>query len=200
MFRGDLQGRLGTKPASRSAMTTRAHLTMLALTSLPLAACLASHPAPTLSVEASLSSVTLAQDCASGLAQERLDCSGGSYACGGSCSQSSLQIHLEAGAVGEEVPFEIVSVRVLDSDVNLVGSLSARNPRVFSGDGYAGWDQTLAPAETLDVTYDTTAPDWNASGARLGWGETYDVEVVVRIDGVERTLSAEAMREPEIVT
>ena len=111
-----------------------------------------------------------------------------------------LQIYFEVGAFGEEVLFEIVLVRVLDSDVNLVGALSARNPRVFSGDTYAAWDQTLAPSETLDVTYDTTAPDWYASGARLGWGETYDVEVVVRIDGVDRTLSARAMREPEIVT
>jgi hypothetical protein len=187
----------------RRSMSHRVLFTALALSALPLTACLATHQTESLSVEATLSSVTLAQDCATqgepGGAFAG-DCAEDSDSCGGWCTQSSLQIHLVAGAEGEEVPFEIVSVRVVDSESHLVGALSTRNARVFADDGYASWDQTIAPSETLDVTYDTTAPDWYASGARLGWGETYDVEVVVRIDGVERTLHGQAMREPEIVT
>lgn len=187
-------------------MSHRVLFTALALTALPLSACLASHSTESLAVEASLSSVTLAQDCATGAARAEPggafagDCAEGADSCGSWCTQSSLQIHLVASAEGEEVPFEIVSVRVLDSESHLVGALSTRNARVFADDGYTSWDQTIAPSEALDVTYDTSAPDWYASGARLGWGETYDVEVVVRIDGVERTLRGQAMREPEIVT
>lgn len=184
-------------------MSHRVLFTALALSALPLTACLATHQTESLSVEASLSSVTLAQDCAArgepGGAFAG-DCAEGADSCGSWCTQSSLQIHLVASAEGEEVPFEIVSVRVVDAEAHLVGALTSRNPRVFADDGYTSWDETLAPGETLDVTYDTTAPDWYASGARLGWGETFDVEVVVRIDGVERTLRGEAMREPEIVT
>jgi hypothetical protein len=185
-------------------MTHRILFAALALTALPLTACLAAHQTESLSVEASLSSVTLAQDCAPPSAERggafAGDCAEGSESCGGWCTQSSLQIHLVASDEGEEVPFEIVSVRVLDSEAHLVGALSTRNARLFADDGYTTWDETIAPSETLDVTYDTSAPDWYASGARLGWGETYDVEVVVRIDGVERTLRGQAMREPEIVT
>ena len=184
-------------------MSHRVLFAALALSALPLTACLATHQTESLSVEATLSSVTLAQDCAvrgePGGAFAG-DCAEGADSCGSWCTQSSLQIHLVASADGEEVPFEAVSVRVTDSESHLVGALSTRNARVFADDGYASWDQTIAPGETLDVTYDTTAPDWYASGARLGGGETYDVEVVVRIDGVERTLRGEAMREPEIVT
>jgi hypothetical protein len=181
-------------------MSHRVLFAALALSALPLSACLASHSTESLAVEASLSSVTLAQDCAPEAGLARADCAEGADSCGSWCTQSSLQIHLVASAEGEEVPFEIVSVRVLDAESHLVGALSTRNARVFADDGYTSWDQTIAPSETLDVTYDTSAPDWYASGARLGWGETYDVEVVVRIDGVERTLRGQAMREPEIVT
>jgi hypothetical protein len=180
-------------------------LAALALATTPLAAgCVAHHGPAALTVEASIASVTLAQDCP---AAERgapgligADCEAGADDCG-FCQQSSLQLHLEAIGEGAEVPFEIVSIRVTDPEAVLVGTLDARNPRVFEADGYAAWDETLAPGDDLDVSYDTTAPDWyGTSGARFGWGTVYRVEVVVRIDGVERTLSADAMREPEIVT
>lgn len=185
-------------------MTSRALLAALALTSLPaLSGCLAAHTTEALAVEASISSVTLAQDCASAGAPEpgfAGDCAEGSDSCGGWCQQSSLQLHLVASGEGAEVPFEIVTVRVLDPDGDLVSTLTSRSPRTFGDDGYLAWDETIAPAETLDVAYDTTAPDWSAPGARLDWGTVYRVEVVIRIDGVARTLSADAMREPEIVT
>lgn len=180
-------------------------LSALALASLPLASagCVAHHSTEALAVEASIASVTLAQDCPAERGGAGLiggDCAEGADACG-FCQQSSLQLHLAAIGDGAEVPFEIVSIRVLDPDAVLVGSLSSRNPRTFEADGYVAWDETLAPGDDLDVTYDTTAPDWyGTSGARLGWGTVYRVEVVVRIDGVERTLVGEAMREPEIVT
>jgi len=187
-------------------MTTRTLLAALALTTLPgLSACLAAHSTEALAVEASISSVTLAQDCPSagaGAPEPGFagDCAEGADGCGSWCQQSSLQLHLVASADGAEVPFEIVTVRVFDDAGALVSPLTTRNPRTFGDDGYAEWDQTIAPSETLDVAYDTTAPEWSSASSRLGWGTVYRVEVVIRIDGVERTLSADAMREPEIVT
>ncbi|MBN8613092.1 MAG: hypothetical protein J0L92_21050 [Deltaproteobacteria bacterium] len=174
---------------------------LLPLMVLPLAACLATHSTESLEVDVSIASVSLADDCGSAglIGGERCDSSG---PCPDLCQQSSLQLHIEASAEGSEVPFEIVSVRVIDPETGGSSSLTARNPRVFV-DGYTAWDETIAPSDALDVSYDTSAPDWGAiheSADSFGWGQTYDVEVRVRVDGVERTLTAEAMREPEIAT
>ncbi len=188
-------------------MSTRSLLSSLLVSSVSASSilvggCLATHSTEALEVEVSLASVTLAQDCPTGAAEPGFagDCAEDSDGCGGWCEQSSLQLRITATADGTEVPFEIVSVRVTDPDAALVGSLTTRNPRVFTVDSYTAWDETIAPSDDLSVTYDTTAPDWYASGARLAWGTVYEVEVVVRVDGVERTLRGEAMREPEIVT
>jgi len=174
--------------------------TALALSALPLSACLATHSTAALEVDASIASVTLAEDCGMGaglIGGERCDSSGD---CPSLCQQSSLQLRLVASAEGAEVPFEIVSVRVIDPESGAATSITASNPRTFA-DGYIAWDETIAPAESLSVSYDTTAPSWGALGAEsFGWGHVYHVEVVVRIDGIERTLGAEAMREPEIAT
>lgn len=189
-------------------MSTRTLLSTLVVSSVSAASllsggCLATHSTEALEVDVTLASVTLAQDCAPAGAGEpgiAGDCAEDSDSCGGWCQQSSLQLHITATADGTEVPFEIVSVRVTDPDAALVGSLTTRSPRVFTEDSYTPWDETIAPSDDLSVTYDTSAPDWYASGARLAWGTVYEVEVVVRVDGVERTLHGEAMREPEIVT
>ncbi|MBN8613091.1 MAG: hypothetical protein J0L92_21045 [Deltaproteobacteria bacterium] len=190
-------------------MSTRSLLSTLVVSSVSassilLGGCLATHSTEALDVDVTLASVTLAQDCApEGAGEPGIagDCAeDAADGCGGWCTQSTLQLHITASAEGTEVPFEIVSVRVTDSDAALVGSLTTRNPRVFTEDSYSPWDQTIAPSDDLSVTYDTSAPDWYASGARYGWGTVYHVEVVVRVDGVERTLQGEAMREPEIVT
>lgn len=179
-------------------MSSRTFLSTLSLLALPLAACVAAHSGSALEVDASIASVTLAQDCPAPEAAWEADCAEG-FDCNW-CTQSSLQLRITASDAGNEVPFEIVSIRLHDADSGFDTTIAARNPRTFDGEVYNAWDQTIAPGESLDVSYDTTAPDWSGSGARLGWGVTYEVEVVVRIDGVERTLRAEAMREPEIVT
>ncbi len=180
----------------------RTLLCAAALFALPLSACLATHSTEALEVDASIASVTLGEDCGMGaglIGGERCDSEG---PCPSLCQQSSVQLRLVAGAEGAEVPFEIVSIRVIDPESGSATSITARNPRVFV-DGYAAWDETIAPAESLSVSYETTSPSWGALGGgadSFGWGHVYRVEMVVRIDGVERTLRADAMREPEIAT
>lgn len=181
----------------------RAHIVTTVLTgsALALAGCLASHSTESLEVTVEIASVTLGDDCGSAglIGGERCEADA---ECPSLCQQSSLQLRIEASAEGAEVPFEIVSIRVIDRDSGGSSGLTARNPRVFS-DGYSSWDETIAPGDALSVSYETSSPDWGAIDGRadsFGWGEIYDVEVRVRVDGVERTLTAEAMREPEIAT
>ncbi len=175
----------------------RASTTALALlVTLTAGACLA-HTRESLSVEVSIASVTLGEDCAADGITDG-DCAG---ECPSLCQQSSLQLRIAASGEGSVVPFEIVSIRVVDPESGSATTIASRNPRSFV-DGYIAWDETIAPGDLLDVSYETTAPDWSALTSRsgFGWGTVYRVEMVVLVDGVERTLMADAMREPEIDT
>jgi hypothetical protein len=170
-----------------------------------LSGCTAVHTPSALEVDASLSSVTLADDCASeptGIVAPDADCRGFAEDGCGFCRQTGLQIHFTAAGTGDEVPVEIVSVSLLSEDGAFLESLSARNPRTFGEEGYIAWDETIAPAEDLHVAYDATSPNWSTVEAPEGrYGTRYRVQVVVRIDGVERTLElSPVMREAEIVT
>src|SRR5690349_20919325 len=104
--------------------------------------CTSAHtPSSTLEVEASLSSVTLADDCASeGEPRDGTgivaDCAGFAEDCG-YCQQTGLQLRFTAAGTGEEVPVEILSVSLLSEDGAFLTNLSARNPRTFGEERYA---------------------------------------------------------------
>ena len=184
-----------------------------ALLALPflLPACTASHSGTSsLEVDASIASVTLGEACgepAGAPARDDApgliggDCEVGG--CGG-CQETALQIALEAGSGDMDVPFEVLSVRLLDMDGREVDTLEALQARVFTDEGYVSWDERVAPSSSLSVRYVTSAPDWQRIGEGDAWstfGMRFRVRVRVRIDGEERTLDfSPAMREPEIVT
>lgn len=173
-----------------------------------LAACLSTHePEPgTLDVEASIASVTLADDCATagepGPGLWAGDCA--EDGCPSFCQQTAVRLTLDAAAEGETVPFEVVSIRLLTMDGALADELSPHDAQLFVDGAYVGWDEQIAPGQSLHVTYDTSAPDWTTIGGGNSWathGMEFRVEMVVRIDGVEQTLEfSPAMREAEIVT
>ncbi len=179
----------------------------LALPVSMLSGCTAYHTPSTLEVEASLSSVTLADDCSgeptdgTGLIAPDADCAIGATDCG-FCQQTGLQLRFTAAGTGEDVPVEIISVALLSADGAFLENLTARNPRTFGDEGYVAWDETIAPAEDLHVAYDASSPTWSVVESPEGrWGTRYRVQVVVRIDGQDRMLElSPVMREAEIVT
>ena len=166
-----------------------------------LTACVGTHVPSALTVEASIASVTLADDCPPAAARPEADCEPGLVGGCGFCQQSSIQLHLTAGAEGTEVPFELVSIRVFDADGAPV-ALTVRNPREFALGEYRVWDERIAPSDDLSVTYDTSSLDGSLAAFYDPSGRLalLHVVVVVRIDGVDRTLEADASREPEIAT
>lgn len=181
--------------------TRRTFLAATSCLALGLTACLGTHTPSALEVEASIASVTLADDCPSAEARPEGDCAPGLIGGCGFCQQSSIQFRLTAGAEGTEVPFELVSIRVFDADGEPI-ALSARNPREFAAGEYRVWDERIAPRDDLSVTYDTSSLDGSSAAFYDPSGRLalLHVVVVVRIDGVERTLEADASREPEIAT
>ncbi len=181
-------------------------LVSLALLALP--GCYASGEVvatPELLVSAEISSVTLGEDCATTGIAEPGDCDGDG--CGSWCAQTAVRLHLEADAVGETVPFEVLSVRLFDlTDGREVDALTTRTPQYFRDDRMMPWGETVAPGDVLDVTYPTDAPDWSSIGSESGgehrtYGMRFRVLMRIRVSGVERTIEFEpAMREALIVT
>lgn len=192
----------------------RSLLCALALAAAPaVAGCTTSHGEPSLTVEAELAGATLAEDCAGegdrrgapGIAGDCAEEPGFADGCGSFCSQTSMQLSIDASTDGDSaVPFEVLAIRVRSMDGALLDELDPRTARLFVDGEYATWDEQIAPGAHLQVSYDTSAPDWTAIGNGNEWstyGMSFRVEMVVRIDGVERTIEfAPASREAEIVT
>lgn len=102
------------------------------------------------------------------------------------------------------MPVEVLEVRLYRNGAR-VDSLAARNAQVFDGEAYVGWNERIGAGDSLDVSYDLTAPDWERIGDGDPWstyGMSFRVEVDVRIDGERVTLDSmlTVSREPEVVT
>ncbi len=154
---------------------------------------------------------SLAGDCAPASPPTNVDGGSGKAApggCGGTsyCQTSNVQIAFNAGTGSQSAKVEVVSVTLLDSaSGNVLDTLKPSHPQVWSGNGYATWDETIKPAGDLKASYDLSAPAWSklsASNSRLSSRETkYKVHVTLRIDGVEITLeSTDLSREPAVAT
>jgi hypothetical protein len=178
--------------------------------------CTASHEGgSSLDVEAAIASVTLGDACGGAGGARRPppadgepsadiigDCEDGGF-CGG-CRSTSIQLAIDAGAGDLDVPFEVISIELLDMDRRVLDTLDPTEASLYTDDGFVSWDERVAPNDSLSVRYETTSPDWASIGDGNAWstyGVPYRIRMRVRIDGEERTLDfSPAMREPEIVT
>lgn len=155
-------------------------------------------------VEASLSSVTLANDCGGGAAEAKDAAAPGACLaespCPSLCRQSSMQLAFASSSLSD-TNIEIRAVRLIEpSTKKVLQTLSSRSPQQWSGDAYIFWNEILPAGQGLKATYKLSAPSYHwASDARFGL-QKFIVEVDVAIDGEVRTLQGEATREPEVAT
>lgn len=185
---------------------------LLAGASFTLASCMSHGRETMLDVDAEVASVTLGDDCAQngerGAGPPADEDFAGACAedapCPGWCTQTGVRLSVRAAETGEDVPFEVLRVRMYTMDGQLVEELDGRNPRRFTEEGYVDWDEMVFPGADLSVSYDLNAPNWEEIGNGNAWetyGMSFRIEVDVRIDGVEQTLEFDpATREPEVVT
>lgn len=162
-----------------------------------------------LTVNASLSAVSLAEDCPVAKSPSAGDSAGACATdtpCTSLCQQSNLQIDLASDAGGTAaVAIEITRVRMFASGGDsALGELSFRDPEHWIGSsGYAAWNATLKPASSEKASWKLSAPDWGTlDSARLsGPQAVYRIEVSIKIDGEERTLMLDGVtREPLVST
>jgi hypothetical protein len=117
-----------------------------------------------------------------------------------------MQLSFVAKGTGPAAKVSVLSVRLLKaSDASELSTLQSREPETWSGGKYGAWDESVAPGATVNASYKLSAPDWSTISGGKQWSsysEKYLLEVVLTIDGVQRTLrsSAEIYREPSVVT
>ncbi len=103
------------------------------------------------------------------------------------CEQSSIQLAIVAPQGAEPAAVAVKSVEVFLESGEAIGTLEARAPSVWSdAEGYMPWDQKIAPAQDLSVSYAVSQPDWSKVDDR--WDQTYTVKAVVSIAGEDRAL------------
>lgn len=167
-----------------------------------------------LTVSATIVAVTLGDDCPSAgapslCAAPEEDSSGtkkpsGDAApggCGSTCQQSNVQLSFSTTAGTGNAKIEVVSVTLHDaSSGSLVDTLTAREPRAWTGSSYASWDQSLKPASETKASYYLTAPSWGTVGS--SYSQKFKLRVTVRIDGqASITLESQILnREPAVAT
>ena len=169
-------------------------------------------PSSNLEVKATLTAATLGEDCgeAKGSAGISADCApspdGGS--CGGTsfCQQSNMQFTFAVSGSTGSAKVQIVSAKLfVKGEADPFDTLDSREPQVFTSNAYAAWDEVLVPGPEVKASYKLSAPDWNAlskrsSGTSL-YSQEYELEVVISIDGVKRTMRISALyREAQVAT
>lgn len=114
------------------------------------------------------------------------------------CMQSSMQIAI-TGQGESSSKFAIQEVRLLGPKGAVLGTIKTRGASIWKDNGYAAWDQVIAPSTDVKASYKLTLSDWSAIEKKLGtgsYGAIYMLEADVEIDGVTKTIrSGQVSRE-----
>lgn len=122
------------------------------------------------------------------------------------CEQTSMQLSVSSPVGFAETTLRVKKVQVFDENGKLVGTLTPRTPTVWgSASGtYLPWDEKVASAATLSVSYALSAPDWSKTKDR--WNKTFTVKAVVTVGGADQKLErdvfvvSETHLPPDVVT
>ncbi len=142
-----------------------------------------SSPTSGLLISATIKRVVLAYGC-NGF--------GGAYVC-----QSSLDIRFTAAAgPGQSARVRIATVELLDATSGKeLGALTLGKPQVRTGADFGPWDETVAPAQTVDAHVDLSSPAW-ADFESSGITDTppgarsYNVRVSLSVDGLDAVVES----------
>jgi len=156
-------------------------------------------PITAIEVDAVISGATLGDDCPESGVDGDID-SGACPAdapCPSFCQQSNVQLAITTSEGGGVVTWQVMRVTLHDSETGEeLQELAPRDPRVWSeSDGYGEWDELLPAPSELSTSYDLQAPDWNDLQSRSSdfWSRSYQIQMLVEVGGVERTLVSSAV-------
>jgi hypothetical protein len=103
------------------------------------------------------------------------------------CEQTSMQLAVTGAPTGDPTKISVKKVELYDDKGTLIGELTSRNPTVWAQTGtYGPWDQMVAPAQALSVSYALSAPDWRKAGKR--YDRNYTLKAVLTIGSSDRSV------------
>lgn len=103
------------------------------------------------------------------------------------CEQTSMQLSVFSPAGLAATDLKVKKVELYDETGKLAGVLTPRTPTLWSASGaYVAWDEKIAPASTLQVSYELSAPDWSKVKER--WNKSFTVKAVVTVGGADQKL------------
>jgi hypothetical protein len=103
------------------------------------------------------------------------------------CEQTSMQLSVAASSDGKPTKLTIKKVEMFDDTGASLGELAASTPTFWSKNGmYESWDQMVAPASQLSVSYVLEQPDWNRIQNR--WNRTFRLKVTVTIGSADQSM------------
>lgn len=100
------------------------------------------------------------------------------------CTQSTVQLTI-AHDGKETLPFEVKAMRLTQAGQGgVLASVPYRGPQrwVDSGSRYEPWDEKLAAATELKVSYKLGEPDWSLVSKAIGSDDTYGKRYVLEVD------------------
>lgn len=100
------------------------------------------------------------------------------------CTQSAVQLTLSHDGKDTQ-PFEIKAMRLTQAGQGgVLASVPFRSPSrwIVDGNRYDAWDQKLAPATELKVSYKLGEPDWSLVAKTLGNDDTFGKRYVLEVD------------------
>lgn len=153
-------------------------------------------PAPTpapAAVTVAITAVSLAGDCGQPAADSRAEQKRASEQDSDraqqrkACEQTSMQLSVTGAAGTQPIQIRVKRVELFDDKGALIGELTPRTPTVWSQDGtYRPWDQLVAPAQALSVSYALSEPRWGAVTER--WNRTYVLRAVITVGATDQTV------------
>jgi len=160
-------------------------------------------PSPT--IVATIASVQLQEDCPDAVPSTPSAMSAPADRAAGPapCTQSRIQISLEADAVGQ-AQVSLTAVRLLSADGTLLSSIPSRAPSLWSDNGYTPWDQVVPQGTAIQASYKIAPPDWSVVEATLGtgsFGTSFIIEAEISLGGKTLTVRSNPFtrQQPEAV-
>lgn len=114
------------------------------------------------------------------------------------CEQTSMQLAVISKG-GAPTQLHVKKVELFDPSGASLGELVASKPTRWSDKStYDAWDETIAPDQTLSVSYVLAQPNWDSVKDR--WNKTYTVKAVVTVGSGDQAVQAEVeVRAPTIL-
>lgn len=117
------------------------------------------------------------------------------------CSQSTMQISIN-GQGDSSFQFSLGEVRVLNGEGEKIGVVKSRLPTLWKAEGYASWNEMVAPNVDVKASYKLSLPTWddpNRPAGNTQYGVTFMVEADVTIDGIGKTVRSKTVRSNPVV-